>query len=105
MFNLDQAIADWRRKMVAGGIKSPDVLDELECHLRDEIERQIHSGAHEQHAYRAAVASIGPGQRAQSRIRQSRKGRPPTAADIPPNFLFRLSRVRALGQHLDSSGI
>jgi len=59
MFNLDQVIADWRRQMAAGGIKSTHVLDELESHLRDEIERQIHSGAKEQEAFQAAVALLG----------------------------------------------
>jgi hypothetical protein len=59
MFNFDKAVARWRQEMLAGGMKSPDVLDELESHLRDEIERQIRSGADEQHAYQAAVASLG----------------------------------------------
>src|SRR5262245_24230940 len=59
MFNLEQAIADWRRRMCLGGIKSGEVIDELESHLRDEIERQLRSGADEQHAYEAAVAAIG----------------------------------------------
>ena len=40
MFNLDQSIAAWRQQMVAGGIKSPRVLDELESHLRDDVEEQ-----------------------------------------------------------------
>jgi hypothetical protein len=60
MFDLESAIAEWRRLMVAGGIKSLEVLDELETHLRDEIQRQIHSGADERHAYQTAVAGIGP---------------------------------------------
>jgi hypothetical protein len=59
VFKLEQAISDWRCQMAAGGIKSPEVLAELESHLRDEIERQISSGANEQNAYRAAVSSIG----------------------------------------------
>lgn len=59
MFNLNQAIAGWRRQMIAGGIKAHDVLEELESHLRDEIDRQIRSGATEERAYRAAVAAIG----------------------------------------------
>jgi hypothetical protein len=60
MFNLDQAIAQWRRRMVAGGIEARELLDELESHLRDQIDREINSGSNEQNAYRAAVASIGP---------------------------------------------
>ena len=59
MFKLEQAIADWRREMAAEGITSALALDELEDHLRDEIERQIYLGANEENAYRAAVASIG----------------------------------------------
>src|SRR5436189_3247968 len=59
MFDLDQAITKWRQQMAAEGIKSVEVLDELESHLRDEIERQIRLGADHEHAYEAAVASIG----------------------------------------------
>jgi hypothetical protein len=59
MFNLEEAIAKWKRQVAAAGIKPLEVLDELESHLRDEIERQLQSGADEQHAYEAAVAAIG----------------------------------------------
>jgi hypothetical protein len=44
MFNLEQAIADWRKQMLAAGIKTPVPLEELESHLRDEIEWQMKSG-------------------------------------------------------------
>ena len=40
MFDLEQSIADWRRQMLAAGIKTPVPLEELESHLREEIERQ-----------------------------------------------------------------
>jgi len=39
MFELEKSIADWRRQMLAAGIKSPLPLEELEIHLREEIER------------------------------------------------------------------
>ncbi len=45
MFNLEQAIADWRRQMLAVGIKTPVPLEELEIHLRDEIEELGEDGA------------------------------------------------------------
>jgi len=32
MFNLEQAIADWRQKMLAAGIETPVPLEELELH-------------------------------------------------------------------------
>jgi hypothetical protein len=59
MFNLEQAIADWRRQMTASGIGSPDVLDELEAHLREDVERQVRSGFAAQNAFEAAVQRIG----------------------------------------------
>jgi hypothetical protein len=59
MFNLEQAIADWRKQMLAAGIKSPVPLEELESHLREEIERQVKSGMNEQRAFEKATGQIG----------------------------------------------
>jgi hypothetical protein len=59
MFNLDQAIAEWRQQMLAAGIKSPVPLEELESHLRDEIEREMKSGLNELEAFHAAIQKIG----------------------------------------------
>lgn len=59
MFNLEQAISDWRRKLSAAGMRSRDIVDELESHLREEIERQIQSGAAEHHAFQTAIARLG----------------------------------------------
>src|SRR5262245_54973283 len=59
MFNLDHAIAEWRRQMTIAGIKSPRVLDELESHLRDDVERQTKSGTDVQQAFERAVKQIG----------------------------------------------
>jgi hypothetical protein len=59
MFDLEQSIADWRGKMLAAGIKSPVPLEELEIHLREEIEQRIKSGLNEQKALETAVQTIG----------------------------------------------
>jgi hypothetical protein len=59
MFNLDQAIAAWRQQMSAGGVKTRAILDELESHLRDDIEQQIRSGIAAQSAFENAVQRIG----------------------------------------------
>lgn len=59
MFDLEQSIADWRRQMFAAGIKTPVPLDELENHLREEIERQIQSGTNPQRAFENSVQQIG----------------------------------------------
>jgi hypothetical protein len=59
MFDLDHAIRDWRRQMAAEGIKSSETLDELEGHLRDEMDQQTRSGSSAQEAFEAAVQVIG----------------------------------------------
>jgi len=60
MFDVKQSIAEWRRQMLAAGIKAPVPLEELESHLRDEIERQTKSGQSEEEAFKSAVQNIGP---------------------------------------------
>jgi hypothetical protein len=59
MFDLEQAIAEWRRQMLAAGIESPVPLEELECHLREETGQQINSGLNEPAAFDSAVQKIG----------------------------------------------
>jgi hypothetical protein len=59
MFNLEQSIAKWRKQMLAAGIKTPVPLEELEIHLRENIERQIQSGMNDQEAFEVANQQIG----------------------------------------------
>ena len=66
MFNLDQAILEWRQQMLAAGINTPVPLEELESHLCDEIEQQLKSGLSEQTAFEISVQQIGPAQTVQS---------------------------------------
>ena len=61
MFDLEKGIASWRGQMRAAGITSPRLLDELENHLRDEIERQMKLGLNDQAAFAMATESMGRG--------------------------------------------
>src|SRR5215472_8945701 len=61
MFDFEQAIAEWRRKMTAAGIKTPVPLEELESHLREEIDRQIRAGLTHEQAFALAVERIDQG--------------------------------------------
>jgi hypothetical protein len=61
MFNLERSIAEWRQQMLAAGIQAPVPLEELECHLREEIEQQMKSGAIAQTAFQIAAGRIGLG--------------------------------------------
>jgi hypothetical protein len=60
MFNLNQAVAAWRRQMAAAGITSAEALDELESHLRDDVEELVRAGADGEKAFDSAVRRIGP---------------------------------------------
>ena len=50
-FNLEKAIADWRRQMQSAGLKNSDALNELESHLREEIQQQMQAGLAAQQAF------------------------------------------------------
>jgi hypothetical protein len=59
MFDLEQSIAEWRQQMQAAGIRTPVPLEELEIHLREDVERQMRSGFSEQEAFSSAIKKIG----------------------------------------------
>lgn len=59
MFDLEQSIAEWRRQMLAVGIESPVPLEELESHLREEIERQTKLGLSGQNAFQISTQRMG----------------------------------------------
>jgi hypothetical protein len=59
MFNLEQSIVDWRQQMLAAGIKTSGPLEELEIHLREEIDRQMKSGLDESKAFDSALRKFG----------------------------------------------
>jgi hypothetical protein len=59
MFELEQAISDWRREMKRRGIKGAETLDELESHLRDDLEEQVRSGMQIQQAFDMARERVG----------------------------------------------
>jgi len=58
MFNLEKEITTWRQQMLAAGITA-ELLDELESHLRDEMDVRVKSGASLEQAFTLAVQSIG----------------------------------------------
>src|ERR1035438_7506336 len=66
MFDLEKSIADWRKQMLAAGLQTPVPLEELEIHLREEIERQKKFGRSETEAFETAVQNIGRAQAVQN---------------------------------------
>src|SRR5258705_4524247 len=59
LFDLEKAVKEWRRRMVAAGVKTEKVLNELESHLRDDLARQVISGSSPEAAFELAVRKIG----------------------------------------------
>jgi hypothetical protein len=59
MFDLEQAILEWRRKMLAAGVKYSNILDELESHLREDVEQRMQKGLDAEQAFEIAVRTIG----------------------------------------------
>ena len=78
MFNLEQSILEWRKQMLAAGIKTPVPLEELEIHLREELEQQMRIGLTAQTAFSIAAEKIGHGYALQNdfqKVRPSNKAR------------------------------
>ena len=59
MFNLEQSISEWRKQMLSAGLKNPDIVDELESHLREDWARRVQSGQSEEQAFEGAVQGVG----------------------------------------------
>jgi hypothetical protein len=59
MFDLEKAIAAWRQQMMDAGVKNGEVLNELESHLREDVEREIRKGLSPQQAFEVAAERIG----------------------------------------------
>jgi hypothetical protein len=60
MFDLEKAISDWRQQTAAEGVKSSEILRELENHLREDIEVQTRGGIDAQQAFVHSIVRLGP---------------------------------------------
>ena len=72
MFDLDQAIAQWRQQMFEAGSRSSDILDELETHLRDDVERQTKLGTNAQQAFGIAAQNLGKSDALRNEFKKAR---------------------------------
>src|SRR5215218_1099611 len=59
MSELESQIRGWRSDLAAAMGNVPEPLDELESHLRDDVDRRIRLGADAQSAFEAARARFG----------------------------------------------
>jgi len=59
MPNLDNLITEWRNSLLADRKVSPQAVDELEDHLRENIDRLLQTGMTEADAYKCAIQELG----------------------------------------------
>jgi hypothetical protein len=59
MHNLENSIAEWRKTMMAAPDVGRETLDELENHLRENVDQLIRSGMTEPEAFQRAVTQLG----------------------------------------------
>jgi hypothetical protein len=59
MFNLNTAIESWRQALATGDICTVDELDELESHLREQIDNMRAAGLSEEEAFIVARRRLG----------------------------------------------
>ena len=86
MFNLEEKISEWRKQMLAAGIQTPVPLEELESHLREDVEQRIRSGASAQASFAMAVLQIGQANQLTNEFKKSGGLIAPLAA-APPQLL------------------
>ena len=61
MFDLEQSIDQWRKRMLAAGVKTLP-LEELETHLREDFQKQVKLGMLQPDALKIAITHIGTGE-------------------------------------------
>jgi hypothetical protein len=70
MRDVESQITAWRRGMRAAGLKAA-VLEELEAHLRDDIERRMQMGLGAHEAFDAAARRLGAAAELRSEFRKA----------------------------------
>jgi hypothetical protein len=59
LFDLEQRIQQWRRTQAQALASRPEVIDELESHLREEVQRLLQAGQTPELAWETALRRLG----------------------------------------------
>lgn len=74
-FDLEKAIAAWRKSLRHNRAFLRDDVDELESHLRDHVDTLVDKGLTEKEAFECAIARLGDTRELESEYRKVRWGR------------------------------
>ncbi len=80
--------------MLAAGIKSPVPLEELESHLREDVEQQIESGSNVRQAFESAVQRIG-----QAAVLKSEFGKVTGTKSVPARVKHAMLTLAGIPNH------
>ena len=92
-FNLDKAIASWRRTMVYNRAFTDDDLDELEQHVRDQVDGLRAQGLPEQEAFRRTMHEMGDYSTAEAEYRKVYWGKRRRHRELLSELTWRFSML------------
>lgn len=107
MFDLEKTIAEWRQQMERAGMNRCSALDELESHLRDEIQRLSSEGVPEARVFAIAAANLGSAKSLKLEFRKIGNARSRSLALSPLLWVAALFSIalllqgRVFGEHSD----
>jgi hypothetical protein len=84
--DLEIVIAQWREQLQGGGIKCSRTLDELEMHLREEVEQLTSLGTSEQRALAQAFQRLGEPERLIAEFKKVDRFKPTHTMQTPIRF-------------------
>ena len=75
MFDLEKALAAWRKSLRHNLSFLSEDIEELECHLRDHVDALVAAGVPPKQAFEKALARLGDLSRVETEYRKTRWGR------------------------------
>jgi hypothetical protein len=97
MFDLEQAIAEWRRQLLAAGIKPLATLDELESHLREQFAQLDARESTEADRFQVAVSRLGQTDALKREFAKVKRPLSSRLRDNPPLLIFLAAWFMLLG--------
>ena len=117
MFNIEENIRSWKKGLRKGGDFEDGDIEELESHLRDEIEKLISDGLTEEKAYQKAVEKIGEPEIIGIELHKTKvvsekafrhKGNESFSAALVPNYIktaFRIIKKNPIYSSINMAGL